>query len=360
MDKTLSLVCFLLSSNWDNINQKSPGKRRYSNRHRSKSRTSSSTTVEDIKPNADKNVSTTFHFLTKFKTYLSSQMTVLKNLLLKHLKLMAKKMPQNMQQELFRTILLPNFRSMFLIGKIKIVGVQISMSEDLSIINSYLDLLYICMTNNDDLAVLFHKYEGSDTLHNLALIGDYETSSKAVIILEYLYHLGTPSYNTTLANGNKKHRSRNVDESFTATLKDISDKAISTLMQVGSTQLNSALDKNLLNLFTDKNCCLLDVLQVLLEILHERDTDEEMMDPTVTLKCEKLLGHLFDEIIGNISSEESQESNVKELYTENYLVWLKVLLPIQLFKKTVSHYCMYVFLIFLLLSFMVLMLFLLF
>lgn len=332
MDKTLSLICFLLSSNWDIINQKSPGKRRYSSRYRSKSK--SSTTIEDSKVDTEKSASTTFHFLTKFKTYLNSQMTVLKNLLLKHLKTMAKKMPENMQQELFRTILLPNFRNMFPIGKVISTDVQFSLSEDLNIINSYLDLLYICMTSNDDLAVLFHKYEGSNTLRNLAMLDNYETASKAVTLLEYLCHLGTLTDESSTMHGHK--RSRNIDDSFKATLRDISDKAILTLVQVGNTQLSNALNKDAQSLFMKQNSCLFDALQVILELLHEHG--EDVVDSTIVLKCNQLLEQLFDEVSGKLCNEESQNT---DWCTENYLLWLKVLLPIKLVKVFVSFICIF-------------------
>lgn len=276
-------------------------------------------------------------------------MPVLNNLLLKHLKTMAKKMPLNMQHELFRTILLPNFRGMFPTGIVKTtVDVQLSLSEDVSIVNSYLDLLYICMTTNDDLAVLFHRYEGCDALHHLALIDDYDTSSKAVTILEYLCHLNTQSDNSQMSHGTnsnnskQKFKTRNIDESFHASLKDISNKAISTLVHVASTQLNNNLEKNFESLFCEEKSCLLDVLNVILELLHEHESSEEdFMDPTVNLRCEKLLGHLIDEITTKIKSHEESEEDDDKLantncwFKENYLIWLKVLLPVQLIKCSV-------------------------
>ncbi|XP_066923807.1 lysosomal-trafficking regulator-like [Clytia hemisphaerica] len=318
-DKTLSLVNFLLSSNWDNLHVKSQPKRKTSSRVRSKSRSlssSSSVPMSDDKVDFEVPANLHFKFLEKFKNYLVTESNSFKVLLLKHLKGMTVKMPLNMQRELFATILLQNFRRHFPLGKLDNIDVPFTIAEDVNLIKNYLDLIFICLTNNSSLAILFSKFEGIEILKKLSIGDCAELSMISTYIVDFLCWLKVPSQEKS------KLLKKTNDEKLKSSYQEISHKAISAVFQVAHKQTDQILiDFNLSKLNIYKN--FMEISTNVLDLFYEdSQTLQHLLDSTILIKFNKIFVFIIECL-----------SHGDDVAWTQYLHWLKVLLPLQLVKK---------------------------
>ena len=321
-DKSLSLISYLLSSNLDNISTKGPLKRKSTSRTRTKSRSLSSSSNQCNDEKSDVEVSTTsivhFQFLDKFKAYLNNEPTSFKNLLLKHLKVMTQKMPLNMQNELFSTILLPNFRSLFPLGKLDKIDVPFSLSDGVDLIKNHLDLISICLSNNNTLVMLFCKYEGIEILKKLSLEHDEELSLRAVYLLDFLCWL------TKLdAEKYKLGHKKIVDEKSKSSCQEIAFRAISSVLQIAHKRTDEILanfDPSVLV----KNNTLMNSLINLLDLFYEKDF-ASVMDTSILVKFGKMFLHLTKQLPGSDGP----------LSWPLFLRWVEVLLPLQMVDSKV-------------------------
>lgn len=316
-DKSLSLISYLLSSNLDNINIKGPLKRKSTSRTRTKSRSLSSSSNQYNDEKSDLEVSTTttvhFQFLGKFKSYLNNEPTSFKNLILKHLKVMTQKMPLNMQNELFSTILLPNFRSLFPLGELDKIDVPLSLSDGVNMIKNHLDLISICLTNNNTLVSLFCKYEGIEILKKLSLENDEDLSLRAVYLLDFLCWL-------TKLNPEKSKMSHKkiADEKCKTSNQEIAFKAINSVLQIAHKQTDEIL-VNFNQSVLVKNNTLMDSFTNLLDLFYEKDF-AFLMDPSILVKFGKMFFHLTEQLPGSDCP----------LSWPMFLKWIEVLLSLQL------------------------------
>lgn len=318
-DKSLYLVSYLLTSNADIISMKGPSKRKTVSRTRTKSRSlsSSSNQYNDENSDLETQVTTSVHyqFLEKFKDYLNNEPTSFKNLLLKHLKVMTQKMPLSMQHDLFATILLPNFRSLFPIGKLDKFDVPFSLSDGVDLIRNYLDLIFICLTNNNTLVVLFCKYEGIEILKKLSLNENEEITLRAIYLLDFLCWL-TKINTEKSKTGTSK---RITDEKLRTTYQEIAFKAISSVFQIAHKQTDEVLVD--LSSFTFmKKDSLMENFSNLLDLFHDKDF-ESTLDTSILIKFGKMFMCLTEKISASRESHTSWSA---------FLKWTQVLLPLKM------------------------------
>ena len=316
-DKSLSLVSYLLSSNLDNISTKGPSKRKSTSRTRTKSRSLSSSSNQYNDEKSDLEVPTPvavhFQFLEKFKALLNNEPTPFKNLLLKHLKVMTQKMPLNMQHKLFSTILLPNFRSLFPLGKLDKIDVPFSLSDDVDLIKNHLDLISICLTNNSTLVVLFCKYEGIEILKKLSEESDEELTLRAVYLLDYLCWL------TKLdADKSKSANKKNTDEKQKASNQEIAYKAINSVFQIAHKQTDEVLADFNPFVLVKKNTLMENFTNVL-DLFYDKDF-VSVLDTSILIKFGTMFSHLTQQLPGTENA----------LSWPVFLKWIEVLLPLQM------------------------------
>jgi len=230
-------------------------------------------------------------------------------------------MPLNMQRELFSTILLQNFRNLFPLGKLDRIDVPLSISEDIGLVKSYLDLISISLVNNNTLAILFCKYEGIEILKKLAVFEDEEVSIRSITIIDLLCWLPISSLKDiqkTLVKG------KGLDEKLKLCFKDISRKAVVTSFQVAHWQSDYYLEYDSLGFATHMS--FLESCGNILDLFYEKSMFDIELDSTITVKFEKMLFLLLDKMSSTTKDELLLDWAL-------FLNWVKVLLPLQLVGK---------------------------
>ena len=173
IDKTLALVSHLIVSNSHLINQDQKVQTSLSHAGATSLRSKETLWSVSVEPSEDgqdeidngyigkiENRRKPLQFIVKLKTFLKSTNVNLKGYVLKHLKLMAAKLPHILQNDIFSKIIFPYFRTIFPVVDIRRQNVKITLSEPSNFISSYLELLLTYLKLSEEMVCLFYRFEG--------------------------------------------------------------------------------------------------------------------------------------------------------------------------------------------------------